>query len=67
MAAQLVTPAADTACDALFALLAAGVPLSLLMDLAAAPSSEQLYAEERSDVAWVPAPRRVGQDARLDP
>ncbi len=60
MTVQLVVPAADVACDQEFRLLAAGVPLTLLMDLSQAPQSAQLYAEEFSDVAWIPAPRRVG-------
>jgi len=39
-------------------LLADGVPLSLLIDLAAGPHSEEVYLSEPSDVAWlVPAQR----------
>ena len=45
-------PALDPAGRAL-ALLADGVPLSLLLDLAAAVPSRDLYREEAADTAWV--------------
>lgn len=59
MSVQLVAPAPapPAECDAPFRLLAAGVPLTLLMDLATGPDSAKLFAVERSDIAWVPAPR----------
>ena len=34
-------------------LLAAGIPLSLLLDLATAVDSRQLYAEERGAADWL--------------
>ena len=42
---------------AAFALLRAGVPLSLLLDLALPVHSAELLADERADLSWVP--RRV--------
>ena len=43
----------DVTGDAL-RLLADGVPLSLLLDLAAAVPSRELYREELGDTRWVP-------------
>ena len=37
-----------------FALLGSGVPLSLLIDLAAPVHSDELLREERADTSWVP-------------
>ena len=37
------------------ALLADGVPLTLLLDLAAAVPSRELFRTERGDTRWVPA------------
>jgi hypothetical protein len=41
--------------DAVLALLADGVPLSLLLDLAAAVPSHDLFRHEAGDTRWVPA------------
>jgi hypothetical protein len=49
------TPALDVCAD----ILAAGIPLTLLLDLAYAPNSAQIYAEEGGDANWLqPAVRR---------
>jgi hypothetical protein len=37
-----------------FALMRAGVPLSLLLDLAAPVHSDELLREEPADTSWVP-------------
>lgn len=37
-----------------FALMRAGVPLSLLLDLAMPVHSAELLREERADTTWVP-------------
>lgn len=61
MSIQLVAPAAPVSAaeiDTTFDLLAAGIPLTLLLDLATGPHSAQLYTDERADVAWVPIPRK---------
>jgi hypothetical protein len=39
---------------AAFSLLRAGVPLSLLLDLAAPVPSTDLMQQERADTSWVP-------------
>lgn len=39
---------------AAFALLQAGVPLSLLLDLAMPVHSTELLYDERADTSWVP-------------
>lgn len=39
---------------AAFALLEAGVPLSLLLDLALPVHSTELLYDERADTSWVP-------------
>ncbi len=39
---------------AAFALLRSGVPLSLLLDLAAPVHSTELMTQERADTSWVP-------------
>ena len=41
--------------DVALALLRAGVPLSLLLDLAAAVPSGEIFADEGGDTSWVPA------------
>lgn len=41
-------------------LLEAGIPLSLLLDLAAAPDSQELYDNESPDLSWL-SPRFRGQ------
>jgi len=43
--------------DRALSLLHAGVPLSLLLDLAVPVPSAELFGQERADTAWVP--RRV--------
>ncbi len=60
MAVQLAEPAADVESDATFRLLAAGIPLTLLLDLAIGPDSAQLFTDERADVAWLCSPRLAG-------
>jgi hypothetical protein len=40
--------------QAAFALLRAGVPLSLLLDLALPTHSRELLDRERADTSWVP-------------
>jgi hypothetical protein len=40
--------------DEALKLLSAGVPLSLLLDLATAPDSHQVYDREPGDVDWLP-------------
>jgi hypothetical protein len=40
--------------QAAFALLRAGVPLSLLLDLALPTHSRELLDSERADTSWVP-------------
>ena len=47
------SPAADRA----LALLDAGIPLSLLLDLALPLDSRALLREEPGDAAWLPAAR----------
>lgn len=47
-----------TSATAPMALLAGGVPLSLLLDLVLGPRSEELLAEERIRIA--PLPRQPG-------
>jgi hypothetical protein len=44
-----------TRTDSALDLLAAGVPLSLLLDLAAAVPSREIYAAEPGDTRWVPS------------
>jgi hypothetical protein len=51
---ETAAPAAPDRTDAAFALLAGGVPLSLLLDLAGAVHSGELYREETGDTRWVP-------------
>lgn len=36
-------------------LLEAGIPLSLLLDLAIGPHSHDLYDGEEADISWLPA------------
>ncbi len=60
MAVQLVAPATDVENDDAFRLLAAGIPLTLLLDLAVGPDSAQLFTEELADVAWLCSPRLAG-------
>jgi hypothetical protein len=48
-------PEQTTRADAALSLLAAGVPLTLLLDLAGAVPSRELYREETADADWVPA------------
>lgn len=45
--------AGPTRPDAVLALLAGGVPLSLLLDLAAAVPSRELYRHEAGDTRWL--------------
>lgn len=40
--------------DRTFALMRAGIPLSLLLDLAAPVPSEELLRGEPADTSWVP-------------
>ncbi len=44
----------DRATDRALSLMHAGVPLSLLLDLATPVHSAELYSEEHADTAWVP-------------
>ncbi len=43
-----------SAADRALSLMHAGVPLSLLLDLAMPMHSDELYSEEQADTAWVP-------------
>jgi len=43
-----------------FALLRAGVPLSLLCDLAVPVDSRELFDAEPADTTWIPTPVRRG-------
>jgi hypothetical protein len=45
-------------------LLAAGIPLTLLLDLAAGPHSRDLYADEPAELDWTPVSTPV-QSRRL--
>ena len=51
---QTVPLPTDPTADAM-RLLADGVPLTLLLDLAAAVPSRELFRAERGDTRWVPA------------
>ena len=58
--AQMEVPMENDTVDALlsertFALLRSGVPLTLLLDLAAPVHSEELLRDEPADVSWVHA------------
>jgi hypothetical protein len=39
-------------------LLRSGVPLTLLLDLAAGPHSRELFLDEPSNLDWLPRPRQ---------
>ena len=47
------TPPTGSAADRVLALLAEGVPLSLLLDLAAAVPSADLLRDEAGDTDWL--------------
>ncbi|MBV9293293.1 MAG: hypothetical protein JO222_12645 [Frankiales bacterium] len=47
-----------TSDESVMTLLAAGVPVSLLLDLAAPPNAVELYAVEGGDADWLSGLRR---------